>query len=151
MFTWELRGLLRLLVLRWALRRHVGRDESVRRQRSRQHDLRVVLERVGDDAVVVRAERLAVALDVELIFEAVALLADGARHDVAMDLQLLARPVRLAAHDLIHVLVVPACSRRASCTAESRTRSASTSVVTPILAALWLIDKDFRYRKHPSG
>ena len=42
-------------VLRRTLRRHVGGLEPVRRQPAGQHDLRVVLERVGDDAGVERA------------------------------------------------------------------------------------------------
>ena len=132
------------LVLRGAFRGHVVRHEAVLRQDAREHDLRVVFERIRHDPVVERAQRLAVSLDVEPIFQRVPFLPDGARHYVAMDLQLLAAPVALAAHDLVHVLVRYCMLSPSVVYSRIPKTVASTSVVTPIFAALWLIDKDFR-------
>src|SRR4030095_530355 len=52
------------------------------------------------------APRVAVGMNSDSIFETVSFLADRAGDDVPVNLELLARPVALAANDLIYVFVV---------------------------------------------
>ena len=75
-------------------------------ERAGEHDFGVGLERVGDDAGVVGAQHLAVALHVEPPLQRVVLAPNRVGHDGAVDLQVLAVPRRRLGHHLVHVLVV---------------------------------------------
>src|ERR1043166_154301 len=87
----RLRGRL-CVVLRRAFCHHAVRldEKAVLMQLPFQHDFRVVLERVGDDARVARVDDLAVVFDLELVVERVRPLPEIG--DVAMELQFLALP-----------------------------------------------------------
>src|SRR4030095_16185427 len=82
------------LVLRRTLRRHVGGHEALRGEPTREHNLRVILERVRDHAGVERGQLLTVTLDLEAIVERVPLPADRPRHHVAVHLEVLILPGR---------------------------------------------------------
>ncbi len=80
--------------------------EPVGSQRPLEHDLGAVLERVGNDAGVVRLDDLAVALDPEPVVERVRLALDRLVDDEAVQLHPLAVPRGRLRHHLVDVLVV---------------------------------------------
>src|SRR2546426_817459 len=80
--------------------------EAVRGQRALEHDLRLVLERIGDDAGVARGHDVSLVLDLELPVQRVGPAHDRAGHDEAVELEPLAMPRFRVRHDLINVLVI---------------------------------------------
>src|SRR5262249_34569777 len=80
------------VVFRRALGHHAVRldEEPVGMELPLEHDFRVVLERVGHDAGVARADDLPVVFHLELVIERIRTLTKIG--DVAVELQLLALP-----------------------------------------------------------